>query len=710
MTSTASSAPAPLIAGIALGFVVALVTALAMLPVAIGGADVRAGDRAPSTFLARRDAQFESTVITDQLRDQAEARVPVQYFPPDPAVATNQRAAVSALLDGLANVRRRSLPVAQRLAEAQTLPGAATIDPSVIGTVLDFDAATFDDFRLRVDAAIVALMAAPILESDINGKISNYLATATIDSNAEFVAVREVLQSFVVQNVRVDDQATSEARAAARAAVPPSVVTLTQGQVVVQEADVLDEADIEALEQTGVISSGFDTARALGGILVAALSGLLVGTGASRAGRFRRPAAPAVWLAGAVLIAAPIAARVAFPFIFPDDQHLYIAFVIPFAAAALVAAALGGFAFGAIVAVVTGMSVAMVAITVPDLAGSRFSNPIESFAIGFSGTHAGVAGSAVLSSRHSVLHFALAGIAAAVAISSLLGAIWLVAAPRSDEDLRWLVQAALGHGFGAALLASLTVSFFAGRLGLRHEARLERLLRGDHPLLMRLQDEAPGTYHHSMMVATLAEAAARRIGADARLARVGAMFHDIGKLAQPRYYIENTVEGEENPHHELPPEASAARIREHVTNGVVLARQYGLPAEVRVFIPEHHGTRLIAFFYRQAVKDSPLVDEADFQYAGPRPQSRETAIVMLADSCEATVRALEARENVDIRKAITDTIQERSDEGELDDSGLTVRDIRVIADTFRENLRALHHRRIAYPPAAPEEALRLGRA
>ena len=709
MTTSASSAPAPLFAGISLGLVVALVTALALLPVAVGGADVRAGDRAPSTYLARQDAQFESQVLTDQLRDQAESRVAVQYFPPDPVVATNQRSAVTALLDGLEDVRRRSLPVAQRLAEAQTLPGAATIDPSVIGTVLDFDTATFEDFRLRVDVAIVALMAAPILEAEVSGKISNYLATTPIESSAEFVAVREVLQSFVIQNVRVDDQATSEARAAARSKVPPVVSTFTRGQVVVQEADVLDEVDIENLEQTGIVSTGFDLPRAAGGILVAALCGVLIAVGASRAGRFRRPAAPAMWLSGAAVILAPITARVAFPFIFPDDEHLYIAFIIPFAAAALVAAALGGFSFGAVVAVVTGIAVAMVAVTVPDLAGSRFSNPIESFALGFAITLAGVAGSAVLSSRHSVIHFALAGVATALAMAALLGSIWLVSAPRADEDLRWLGQAALGHGIGAAVLASLTVTFFAGRLGLRHEARLDRLTRGDHPLLMRLQDEAPGTYHHSMMVATLAEAAARRIGADARLARVGAMFHDIGKLAQPRYYIENTVEGEENPHHELPPEASAARIREHVTNGVVLARQYGLPAEVRVFIPEHHGTRLIAFFYRQAVKDSPLVDEADFQYEGPRPQSRETAIVMLADSCEATVRALEAKENVDIRKAIDDTIQERSNEGELDESGLTVRDIRVIADTFRDSLRALHHRRIVYPPASPEEALRLGR-
>jgi putative nucleotidyltransferase with HDIG domain len=218
-----------------------------------------------------------------------------------------------------------------------------------------------------------------------------------------------------------------------------------------------------------------------------------------------------------------------------------------------------------------------------------------------------------------------------------------------------------------------------------------------------MQDEAPGTYHHSMMVATLAEAAARRIGADADLARVGAMFHDVGKLAQPRYYIENTVEGEPSPHSDLLPEESAERIRQHVTNGMVIAKASGLPPEISRFIPEHHGTRLILFFYREAVRQSPVVDVDAFRYSGPRPQSRETALVMLADSCEATVRANRSDSAEDIDRTVDEIVAERAAEGELDDSGLTVSDLRVIVATFKESLRALHHRRIAYPPPVGSE-------
>jgi putative nucleotidyltransferase with HDIG domain len=206
-----------------------------------------------------------------------------------------------------------------------------------------------------------------------------------------------------------------------------------------------------------------------------------------------------------------------------------------------------------------------------------------------------------------------------------------------------------------------------------------------------------------MMVSTLAEAAARRIDADPELARVGAMFHDIGKLAQPRYYIENTLEHEQSPHIDLPAEVSAARIRDHVTNGLTLAQRSGIPPEVAQFIPEHHGTRLIAYFYREALMESPVVDMAAFRYAGPKPQSRETAIVMLADSCEATVRARQSSAGDEIDRIVDEVIAERVAEGELDESHLSVADVRTIAATFKESLRALHHRRIPYPPALTNE-------
>src|SRR5690606_23927991 len=165
----------------------------------------------------------------------------------------------------------------------------------------------------------------------------------------------------------------------------------------------------------------------------------------------------------------------------------------------------------------------------------------------------------------------------------------------------------------------------------------ERSLLGQ-PLLLRLQDEAPATFQHSVIVANLAEKGAHVIGADALLARVGCYYHDIGKLLRPGFFIENQLGGD-NPHDRLDPFDSARIISDHVRDGMNLAKQYNLPQKVAAFVPEHHGTRVVAYFYRKAAEQDPDVDMDAFRYPGPKPQSRETAIAMLADSCEAAVRS-----------------------------------------------------------------------
>jgi len=216
------------------------------------------------------------------------------------------------------------------------------------------------------------------------------------------------------------------------------------------------------------------------------------------------------------------------------------------------------------------------------------------------------------------------------------------------------------------------------------------------PLLRRLQDEAPGTFHHSIIVGNLAERAAHLIGADALMVRVGCYYHDIGKLVQPGFYIENQMGGD-NPHDNLDPFTSARIISEHVRSGMELARRYRLPPAIRAFVPEHHGTRLVAFFYRKAAQSDPDVDTEPFTYPGPKPQSKETAIVMLADSTEAVVRASEDRSPERIDALVDSVLAERLAEGQLDESDLTLREIKAIGESFKATLRGVYHPRIQYP-------------
>jgi cyclic-di-AMP phosphodiesterase PgpH len=233
---------------------------------------------------------------------------------------------------------------------------------------------------------------------------------------------------------------------------------------------------------------------------------------------------------------------------------------------------------------------------------------------------------------------------------------------------------------------------------------LHALADRNHPLLRELEQEALGTYIHSVMVATLTERACRAIGAEPLLGTVAALYHDIGKLRQPQFFIENQQELA-NPHDDLEPEASAVIIQNHVSDGVALATQHHLPPEVVACIDSHHGTMLVGYFYEQAVRtaggDPDAVDEQHFRHKGSRPHSKEAAVLMLADCCEATTRAMAMSRGTLTREEIEATVdrllQERIDDHQFVEADLTLRELQVARDTIVESLVGIYHPRIAYP-------------
>ncbi|HSG44260.1 MAG TPA: HDIG domain-containing protein, partial [Anaerolineales bacterium] len=210
---------------------------------------------------------------------------------------------------------------------------------------------------------------------------------------------------------------------------------------------------------------------------------------------------------------------------------------------------------------------------------------------------------------------------------------------------------------------------------------------------------------HSLQVANLAEQAAELIGADALLTRVGALFHDVGKALNPTFFIENQAAGTANPHETLDPQQSAAVIIAHVTDGVSLARKHRIPRRIDDFILEHHGTMITRYQQSQAIEaaggDASQVDDSKFQYPGPRPRSRETALLMLADGTEARARAVQPQGEEEIRKLVLSTIDAVQKQGQLDDTQLTFQDLRIITDAFVTILKGTHHSRIPYPKETP---------
>jgi cyclic-di-AMP phosphodiesterase PgpH len=265
-----------------------------------------------------------------------------------------------------------------------------------------------------------------------------------------------------------------------------------------------------------------------------------------------------------------------------------------------------------------------------------------------------------------------------------------------------LVSAGLGvlNALGSVLLGVLLLPMGEAFTGIETDLTLLEWSDLNRPLMQRLSLEAPGTYAHTIAIANLADAAARAIGANPLLARVGAYYHDIGKLGRPQYFVENQAKGR-NPHDALGAGASAQIIREHVRDGLALAESYKLPRALRAFITEHHGTGTISYFLDKArQEDAPVPDVAEFAYPGPIPQSAETAVVMLADGIEAATRVLHDPTREKIRDVVEHIVRQRMEQGQLAGTPLTLEQIEIVKDEFTRVLVGMYHNRIDYPATA----------
>lgn len=366
-------------------------------------------------------------------------------------------------------------------------------------------------------------------------------------------------------------------------------------------------------------------------------------------------------------------------------------FAIPFAACALVVSLL----IGSQVAMVAGlMSAILVGFTAPS--GMAF----VAFSLGGSIT-------AIYSIQRYRTRNAVIIASAAVGCANVL--MGLAAMIIAEHEWSWLriLGGVLAGVVGAVLTAgaaSFVIPVYETAFDILTDLKLMELSNAENPLLQQLAIRTPGTNHHSFMVAVLAEAAAKAIGANALLARTGCLYHDIGKLSAPNMYIENQ-QGGPNPHDSRPPLSSAKIIASHVTQGIQMARDANLPSQIIDFIPQHHGTRVLAYFYHkakaQAEAKGETVNVEDFRYPGPKPQTREAVILMLADGAEAAVRSLEEHSPENIRaivKKIADTIVS---DGQLDESNITMRELTIIRDTLINMLINVYHDRISYPGFNP---------
>lgn len=284
-------------------------------------------------------------------------------------------------------------------------------------------------------------------------------------------------------------------------------------------------------------------------------------------------------------------------------------------------------------------------------------------------------------------------------------AILAIGLDRTEATNKILIELLFGgiNSIMSPIIAYGLLIFYERVFKITTDLTLVELSDFNHPLLRELSSKAPGTFHHSIVMGNLSEAAAEAIGANRILARVGCYFHDIGKTIEPEYFIENQID-KINRHDNLPPEKSAEIIISHVSKGIELAQKYNLPQVLIDFIPMHHGTTLVSYFYNKSKDQENIFPENEtvYRYPGPKPQTKETGIVMLADSIEASSRSLEDPTPEKIEKKIIEIIRLRFAEGELDECELTLRDLTKIKNAFLKILIGIHHHRIKYPEKVKE--------
>ncbi|MEZ0239559.1 MAG: HD family phosphohydrolase, partial [Chloroflexota bacterium] len=504
---------------------------------------------------------------------------------------------------------------------------------------------------------------------------------------AERMLAAELIAPLVVANSSLDLELTETARAQAAAEVTPVRVAIRQGEVIVRNGSPLTAIDIEKIDALGLSETVPDVAS-LGGWFLLAL--LVVGLLLAWIWRFR----PALWhrnnvliLIGLLLVGATLALKV-------TADRPTLPYFLPTAAIAMLLAILLDASTATIVIAI----VALIggAVNGGSLSGGSLSGgSLEFAAYIFLG---GVAGLIAVRRGDRLQVF----VQAAVAVFVVNALVVTVFSLLGTHDLRgilelWFASAASAAGSGIATVGTFAV--LGSVFGILTVFQLLELANPSQPLLRRLLVETPGTYHHSLMVGNLAERAAEAIGADPLVTRVAAYYHDVGKLANPLAFIENQAGGE-NIHDQLDPEVSAGILKQHVADGIDLAYKSRLPTALIAYIPQHHGTAIMSYFYARAKElagPGVVVDERKFRHAGPKPQSREAALIMLADGVEASVRSLAARDEPAIRAMVSRIIEERTTDNQFDECDLTLRDLELIREAFVGQLLGMYHTRVAYP-------------
>ena len=640
------------------------------------------GDVAPRDIRAPGRKVFTSQVLTEREQDRAEAMVPDIYDPPSARITRDQITHLQRLFDYFFSIRHD--PYAsqeQKISLIQTVPGL-NLSKATISRLLDLSPNSWQTVVDQTTRVLDQAMRKEIRDNqlvEIKRALPAMISLDLTDEQAEVVIA--LARDLVKPNSLYDTEKTAQAKRLARDSVKPVTETIEEGEIILRAGNIVTPQDVETLDTFELRQVRMQWPTIAGTVLFVLILFtalvLYIQELAPEIFRNRRDYHLLVTLLLLFIFGVKIMVV----------EHAATAYLFPFAALSILVTVFFGMetatGLAICLALVTGfVSHASFELTAYALVGSL----IASFSLSY------VDGLGVL---------LLSGVYVTLVNVGMLLAFQLSSQNYDVTSSATLVAFGMINGLLSASIALLALAFLGNLFGKTTMLQLMELSRPTHPLLRQLLLKAPGTYHHSLLVSNMAEQAAERIGANSVLARVGAYYHDIGKMLRPYFFVDNQAGGY-NVHDRLDPQTSAQIVISHVRDGLELAQKYHLPPAIQDFIAQHHGTTTTKYFYRQATEmneNSDMVDKQRFTYPGPRPHHKEVGIAMLADSCEAAVRAERPDSAEKIDELIHGIIIDRLESGELNDSELTMRDLDMIRASFLNSLQGVFHPRIKYPDA-----------
>jgi putative nucleotidyltransferase with HDIG domain len=686
-----------ILSGLLLTIILSLVMTVSLVP---GQVDIQPGMPAGQDIFSPVFLRYESESLTKKAREEAMNAPANDVWVQDTAVVQEQRATLLAALGVVDSVRGdETLPSTIQRERLRGLQGI-TLTDTLVDSLLTFSDTEYQYWRNSgVMSAFDKVMGDNRLASSADverarSTLGDVLVPA-LNSEQRAAAIA-FISPLIAINVRLDPEQTQQRRLDAAANVKPVSVTVQKGEVILRQGELATPEAIEKMEEAGLLTRNLSLASVAGTSGIVGLLMLLLHLYIYRYAPFVWRRQKQLLLVGLLIITTITMARVFLP------GHELLPYFLPVAAVSMLIAVL-----------ISANLAVLVTFVLSVLLGMVVSNGL-SMELTIYYIVGGLTGIFTLTRIEKVSTFGRAGLS--ITAVSFIAALLVKVLAGATLDWAAVGLLLLAAGLNGGMSTSIAYAAFAllGTLfGITTPLQLMELAHPDQPILRRLMREAPGTYHHSLVVSNLAERAAEMVGADALLTRVCAYYHGMG-----------------NVHDQMNPRASATIIAEHVLDGVRLGQKYNLPRRVLDAIPQHHGTMLIKYFYVKSLQEDPNTNPDDFRYPGPKPQTKENAILMLADGVEATVRSMAQSGALDkmaagnsdategsalynnnaslpedaIAAVVHKVIAERIEDGQLDECDLTVRDIARIQEAFVSMLKGIYHPRVTYPDAPRKEA------